>query len=159
MRPLPDITIRDAVIEDLPAVLALADEFFTYGGRHSEFYDKEVFTNTARTIFQLPDCNKAITAWNGDILAGYILVTWAKVFTSRPVLYETHFCVKMDYTRTQVGRLLTRAAIDVGEEKDCLAFYAGSTSGIKSFENSILNMYTKFGFSPAGQLMSYKYEV
>lgn len=158
VRKLPNIEVRDAKESDLDVIMALANEFFTYGGLFHEHYDEEIFRITAETSFKIPDIQHTFLAYHDEKLVGYLCVSVARTYTTRPMMFEAHLVVLREYSRSHAGRMLTQAAIDYGEGKRALAYFAGSTSGIKSFDKSIINMYTKFDFVRCGEMMKYEYK-
>lgn len=158
MRKLPKIEIREADIKDLGAILTIAESFFLYGGTDSDIYDPDIFEATAREYLGLEDdLNKCFVATHEGKVVGYYAITGSYIYSRRPILYEAHFAVLPEYVLSSAGRDLANACKTYGEQIGCLCFYAGATSGIKRFDNSLINMYSKLGFDECGQMMRYEY--
>jgi GNAT superfamily N-acetyltransferase len=156
-RLLPVIDIRMADIEDLSSIVSVADSFFSYGGFDAAEYDRDIFTHTAEFTIMDRISSRVFIAEHDNKVVGYYALSWSALYSKRPTMYETHFAVLPEYRASHAARLLTKRAIALGEEINAIAFYAGATSGINSFDNSILNMYAKCGMKHCGAMMRYKY--
>ena len=157
MRKLPQITIERAHIEDLPDLLAVADSYFEQGSYDAHGYDRDVMQKTM-SVFLMDDEQAGFKAKHGDKIVGYYGVCFVKTFTVRPIMYEVHFAVMPEYAKTSAGRDLTKAVIEYGKKISAVAFYAGVTSGIKRFDQTMQNMYHKQGLQSCGVMMRYLYE-
>ena len=156
-RSLPVIDIRVADDEDVGAIVNIADSFFRYNGFDSEHYDRNIFNHTAKFTLAERSSNRVFIAEHGHDVVGYYAVSWQAIYSKRPTMYETHFAVLPEYRASHAARMLTKRVIAFGKEIDAIAFYAGATSGIKSFDNSIINMYAKCGMKHCGAMMRFKY--
>lgn len=158
MRKLPEIEVRRANLDDYAEVMECADRFFAYGGTDASEYDRAIFGSSAMEClsFDTPE-SLVFVATHNDKVVGYYALHYGRVYSRRPMLYEYHFCVNPDYVRSHAGRKLTKRAIDYGREINAICFYAGATSGIKQFDNSLINMYSKLGFQHSGIMMRFDY--
>lgn len=156
-RKLPEITVREGVIEDLPELMEVADTFFAQRGTDSEYYDRDIFLDSALAYLSGAKGTKIYMAMHDGVVVGYYALCFNSIYSARPILYESHFAVHPDYVLSHAGRKLTKAAIGFGDEVRAICFYAGATSGIKRFDNSLINMYAKSGFINSGVMMRYEY--
>lgn len=157
MRKLPEIEVREGAMRDLAGLMTVADEFFNYGGTDANDYCRETFLNSAIGFLNGIEGTKIFMAEHEEEIVGYYALAYNRVYSKRPIMYEAHFAVLKGFVLSTAGRDLTRASIKFGEDIKALCFYAGATSGIKRFDNSLINLYSKLNFKPSGAMMRYDY--
>lgn len=153
---LPDIVVRKIEKQDLSEIVEVARTFFEYESDYDDEWCEENYKASVEFFF-VDQTTETFVATHSGVIVGFFCVSWASLYTKRPIMYEVHFAVHPNYVRSSTGRDLTKAVIKHGEEIGALKFYSGSTSGIKSFDNSIINMYTRCGMVASGRMMRYDY--
>ena len=159
MRKLPRIVTRDGNVDDISDIMLTMEAFFAYSGHDAADYCPHTMqASCLEVLLGLPG-TKCFVAVDLDTerVVGHYGLFYQKKYSVRPILYEAHFAVQPEYVISKAARKLTERAIEFGNEVNALTFYAGATSGIKRFDKSLINLYSKFGMKPSGQMMRYDY--
>lgn len=158
MKKLPKIQIRRGAVKDIDGVMHVASKFFEARGYADDYYCQDTYKACAIKYLQ-DDSYYCSLALHDGVVVGYFAVSSMRLFTKRPNLYECHFAVLPEYAKSSAGRDLTNDVINYGYSINALCFYSGSTSGIKQFDKSVINMYSKCGMRESGQMMRYEYGI
>lgn len=141
--------IRVATPDDIPALLQLAQHFVSESSYGMEF-DEAGAREYLETVIQHPDAALFVT---DDVSAG-MLVTVAKDWCKRPVLYVEKMYVSPQERGRGLSRALVCAAVNFAKLNNCSHIFSTATAGMgervrKLFEN----LFAKDGFTPCGGVL------
>lgn len=141
--------IRVATPDDIPALLQLARRFVTesnYGMQFDEAGAREYLEN----ILPHPEAALFVT---DDVSAG-ILVTVAKDWCVRPVLYVEKMYVSPHERGRGLSRALVCAAVTFAKLNDCSHIFSTATAGMGERVSKLFeNLFAKDGFTTCGGVL------
>jgi len=141
--------IRVATVDDIPALLKLAEKFVSESSYGMEF-DEAGAAEYLETILNHPEAALFVT---DDVSAG-ILCTIAKDWCVRPVLYVEKMYVSPKERGRGLSRALVCAAIAYAKLNDCSHIFSTATAGMgERVSKMFQNLFAKDGFTHCGGVL------
>lgn len=142
-------TIRVATLDDIPALLQLAQRFVSESSYGMEF-DENGAREYLEMIIPHPEAALFVT---DDVSAG-MLVTVAKDWCVRPVLYVEKMYVSPEQRGRGLSRALVCAAVTFAKLKNCSHIFSTATAGMGERVSKLFeNLFAKDGFTSCGGVL------
>jgi GNAT superfamily N-acetyltransferase len=146
---MADRIIRVATLADIPALLLLAERFVSESSYGMEF-DEAGSREYLEMVLQHPDVALFVT---DDVSAG-MLVTVAKDWCVRPVLYVEKMYVSPQERGRGLSRALVCAAINFAKLNNCSHIFSTATAGMGERVSKLFeNLFAKDGFTSCGGVL------
>lgn len=141
--------IRVATVADIPALLKLAEKFVSESSYGMEF-DPVGAAEYLGVVLEHPDCALFVT---DDVSAG-MLVSVAKDWCVRPVLYVEKMYLSPEQRGRGLSRALVCAAITFANLRDCSHIFSTATAGMGERVSKLFeNLFAKDGFTHCGGVL------
>lgn len=144
------MTVRLATLDDVPAILAMA-EHFVGESDYGMAFDRE---QSAAYLAMLLSHPRAVVMVADDVSAGMI-ATVAHDWCKQPVCYVEKLFLMPAARGTGVARSLVAAAVEFGRQHGCSHVFSSATAGMGgTVERLYSNLFRKFDFVACGPILS-----
>ena len=143
------MSIRLATLDDVPAILAMA-EHFVGESAYGMTFDRE---QSAAYLAMLLGHPKAVVLVSDDVSAGMV-ATVAHDWCKQPVCYVEKLFLMPAARGTGVARSLVAAAVEFGRQHGCSHVFSTATAGMGETVGKLYsNLFRKFDFSECGAVL------
>ncbi len=143
------MTVRLATLDDVPAILAMAEHFVGESGYGMNFDGDQA----AAYLSMLLAHPKAVVLVADDVSAGMI-ATIAHDWCKQPVCYVEKLFLMPASRGTGVARSLVAAAVEFARQHGCSHVFSSATAGMGgTVERLYSNLFRKFDFVECGPVL------
>lgn len=148
------IEISNVQLQDMPALMQLAVEFFYESDNRDMTLDTAKYRRYLDSIREAPFTRIFMVRCAG-FPAAYAVISAVTEFTKEPIGELYHFYVRPDYRGTHVGRALVARIVDQFDQWNTYKDFAEAASGVDSGRSAKMfeNLFKKFGYRTTGVVM------